>query len=233
MNNHQHSQTICADNGVLLASDAESDAVAEVSPIAAATTAGRAADEMHVIPARGSDTRSYKLIGDVHLLLLDSADRTLFGLRRNTGLMDGTYHLPAGHLEAGESVVEAVIREAKEELGVTIDPEHVEFAHVMHSPLTGGRASFFFCVRQWKGIPANREPHKCSELRWFRLDELPDAMISYCRVALKHIATGNPFSVCGWEAQPDPRYETDCQAAERLDGPAQARTRMPALTRAM
>jgi 8-oxo-dGTP diphosphatase len=199
MNSHQHSQTIFADNGVLPASDAESDAVAEVSPIAAATPADRAADEMHVILARGSDTRSYKLIGDVHLLLLDSANRTLFGRRQNTGLMDGTYHLPAGHLEAGESMVEAVIREAREELGVSIDPEHVEFVHVMHSPVTGGRASFFFRARQWKGIPTNCEPHKCSELRWFRLDDLPAATVSYCRVALKHIATDNPFSVCGWE----------------------------------
>jgi 8-oxo-dGTP diphosphatase len=108
--------------------------------------------------------------------------------------LDGTYHLPAGHLEAGESVVEAVIREAREELGVTIDPEHVEFAHVMHSPVTGGRASFFFCVRQWKGIPVNREPRKCSELRWFQLDELPEAVNSLCRAVLRDIAIGSHFS---------------------------------------
>jgi 8-oxo-dGTP diphosphatase len=149
--------------------------------------------------AHGSDTRSYKLIGDVHLLLLDSDGRALFGLRQNTGLMDGTYSLPAGHLEDGESVVQAVIREAREEIGVTIDPEDVEFAHVMHSPVTGGRASFFFCVRRWKGIPVNLEPGKCGELRWFSLDELPETLMSYCRVALEHIATGSPFSVCGWK----------------------------------
>jgi 8-oxo-dGTP diphosphatase len=151
--------------------------------------------------AHGSDTRSYKLIGDVHLLLLDADGRALFGRRHNTGLADGVYHLPAGHLEAGESVVQAVVREAREELGITIDPQHLEFAHIMHSPVTGGRASFFFCARQWTGIPANCEPDKCSELRWFPLDALPGDMISYCRVALKHIAAGNPFSVCGWEGQ--------------------------------
>src|ERR1700729_276573 len=165
--------------------------------------------------AHGSDTRTYRLIGDVHLLLLDPAGQVLLGRRQNTGLMDGTYHLPGGHLEAGESVVDAVIREAREEVGVIIDPEHLEFAHVMHSPLTGGRASFFFCARQWKGTPANREPGKCSELRWFPLDKLPKATLSYCRVALEHIAAGDPFSVCGWEAQPD-AHEADCPAAERL-----------------
>jgi ADP-ribose pyrophosphatase YjhB (NUDIX family) len=154
--------------------------------------------------AHGSDTRSYKLIGDVHLLLLDPSGRALFGLRQNTGLLDGTYHLPAGRVQAGESVVQAVIRKAKEELGVTIEPEHLEFAHVMHSPVTGGRASFFFCARQWHGMPVNREPRKCSGLRWLPLDELPDSINSYCRAALEHIAAGNPFSLCDWQAQPAP-----------------------------
>jgi 8-oxo-dGTP pyrophosphatase MutT (NUDIX family) len=169
-------------------------------------------------PARlhGSDARSYKLIGDVHLLLTDSAGRVLFGLRRNTGLMDGTYHVPAGHLEAGESVVDALIREAREELGITISPEDVEFAHVMHSNVTSGRASFFFRVRQWDGIPVNREPHKCSELRWFGLDDLPEALNSYCRAVLSDIATGSHFSLCGWEAQPGTNHEPARPAAQTL-----------------
>ena len=165
--------------------------------------------------AHGSDTRSYKLTGDVHLLLLDPAGRVLFGLRQGTGLMDGTYHLPAGHMEAAESAVQTVIREAREELGITIDPEHVEFAHVAHSAVSGGRVSFFFRVRQWKGIPVNREPHKCGGLRWFPLDELPEAMISYARTVLEHIAAGNPFSVLGWDAQPDTRPDGGIPAVKR------------------
>lgn len=46
---------------------------------------------------------------------------------------------PSGHLKAGESVVTALIREAKEEAGVIIDPHEVEFAHVMHNSSSGGR----------------------------------------------------------------------------------------------
>jgi len=155
--------------------------------------------------AHGSDTRTHKLFGDVQLLLIDPAGRALFGLRRNTGLKDGEYNLPAGHMEAGESAIQAAIREAREELGIVIAPEDVEFAHVMHSPLSGGRASFFFRIRQWKGIPANREPQKCSELHWFHLDRLPKAVVSYCRAGLEQIADGSPFSVCGWESQPQTR----------------------------
>ena len=149
----------------------------------------------------GSDTRSYQLTGDVHLILQDAAGRALFGLRQNTSIGDGAYHLPAGHVEEGESVLQSVIAEAEEELGITIDPRDVEFAHVMHSALAGGRASFIFRVRRWKGIPSNREPHKCKELRWFPLNALPANMISGFREALGHVAAGNPFSIYGWEKE--------------------------------
>lgn len=146
---------------------------------------------------QASDTR-HKLTGDVHLLLLNADGQILFGRRQNTGYEDGAYHLPSGHLEAGEPVIAALIREAKEEVGVTLAPEHVEFSHVMHNSSSGGRVAFFFTVRQWEGTPENREPEKCSELRWFPLDTLPDHLIDYCRAALTHIAAGEPFSVYGW-----------------------------------
>ncbi len=147
--------------------------------------------------AHGSDTHRHKLTGDVHLLLLDGY-KVLFGRRQNTGFEDGAYHLPSGHLEAGESVVQALIREAKEEVGISIDPENVEFSHVMHNASSGGRVAFFFTVRQWEGTPENREPDKCSELAWFSLSALPDHLIPYCRTALTHITANQPFSVYGW-----------------------------------
>lgn len=146
----------------------------------------------------GADTRRFKLIGDVHLLLVDRDGQVLFGHRQNTGFEDGAWHVPSGHLEAGESVVTALIREAKEEIGVGIAAEDVEFAHVMHNSSSGGRVAFFFMVQRWAGAPENREPEKCSELRWFPLGDLPDHLIDYCQVALAHIAVGQAFSVYGW-----------------------------------
>jgi hypothetical protein len=40
--------------------------------------------------AHGSDTRRFKLTGDVHLLLLDGSS-LLFGRRQNTGYEDGAH----------------------------------------------------------------------------------------------------------------------------------------------
>ena len=148
--------------------------------------------------SQGSATRRFKVTGDAHLLLANIDGHVLFGRRQNTGFGDGSYHLPAGHLEAGESVVQALIREAKEEIGITIAPEFIEFSHVMHNSSGDGRIAFFFTVRQWDGTPENREPEKCSELRWFPLNDLPGQLIGYCRAALGHIAAGESFSVYGW-----------------------------------
>jgi 8-oxo-dGTP diphosphatase len=148
--------------------------------------------------AHGSDTRRHKLTGDVHLLLVNRAGEVLFGQRQNTGYEDGAWHLPSGHLEAGESVVAALIREAKEEVGVVIDEHEVEFTHVMHNSSSGGRVAFFFTVHRWTGVPENLEPDKCSGLQWFPLGALPDQLIPYCRAALTWIVAEQCFSTYGW-----------------------------------
>ncbi len=138
------------------------------------------------------------MIGDVHLLLTDRQGRVLLGRRANTGYEDGAYHLPSGHLEASESMVAALVREAKEEIGLTISAEAVRFAHAMHNSSSGGRVAFFFLVQDWDGDPANMEPNKCDDLDWFYLDALPDRMIPYCREAMHHIAAERKFSLYGW-----------------------------------
>ncbi|MFI7664593.1 NUDIX domain-containing protein [Nocardia sp. NPDC049526] len=95
-------------------------------------------------------------------------------------------------------MIDALIREAKEEIGISIAPKDVHFAHIMHNSSSGGRMAFYFSVRSWKGEPENQEPDKCAELQWFSADEPPDHMIDYCRAAMAHIASGRPFSIYGW-----------------------------------
>jgi 8-oxo-dGTP pyrophosphatase MutT (NUDIX family) len=104
---------------------------------------------MNQTPAEvhGAGTRRFKLTGEVHLVLLNGDGEVLFGKRQNTGFEDGAWHVPSGHLEAGESVVRALIRETKEEVGVVIADYDVDFAHVMHNSSSGGRVAFFFTVR--------------------------------------------------------------------------------------
>ena len=141
----------------------------------------------------------HKLIGDVHLVLLNQKEQILFGRRFNTGFEDGSWHVPAGHVEAGESVQQALIREANEEVGIVVRAENAEFAHVMHNASGGGRIAFFFVVREWEGEVTNKEPEKCSGLDWFSFDSLPSQLIKYCEFGLTKIRSGEQFSVYGWQ----------------------------------
>ncbi|MEU0870593.1 MULTISPECIES: NUDIX hydrolase [Nocardia] len=153
--------------------------------------------ETTVQPSQVAKPQRHKVTGDVHLVLR-RGDEVLFGRRQNTGYEDGAWHLPSGHLEADESVVDALLREADEEIGVRIAPEDVRFGHIMHNSSSGGRMAFFFTVDTWQGEPTNLEPNKCVALEWFPIHALPDHMIAYCRTAMHHLAADEPFSVYGW-----------------------------------
>jgi 8-oxo-dGTP diphosphatase len=140
----------------------------------------------------------HRLIVDLHLILRQG-DRILLGLRSNTGFADGLYHLPAGHLEDGETVTVGAIREAREELGVDIDPADLHLAHVMHNRC--GRLSLFFEVARWSGDIVNAEPHKCKALDWFTVDRLPSNMVRYAMVALDLIRNGSTLGLYGWQSE--------------------------------
>ena len=138
----------------------------------------------------------HRLITDLHLILRDGP-RVLFGLRRNTGFADGLYHLPAGHLEADETIIAGTLREAKEELGIEIAPADLELVHTMH--LREGRLSLFFEVRDWSGEISNAEPDKCAALTWMARDALPQNLVPYARAALERIQSGQRLSTFGWD----------------------------------
>jgi len=132
----------------------------------------------------------------VHLLFFRD-DCVLLLRRFNTGWEDGKYNVPAGHVEAGESVTEATVREAHEEIGIRLKSEVVEVVHVMHRKAEEERIDFFL-VKEWTGNIANQEPHKCDDLTWYSLASLPSNVIPYVRQGLENYQNGILFSECGW-----------------------------------
>ena len=134
----------------------------------------------------------------VHLFFL-RADRVLLLRRFNTGWEDGNYSVPAGHVDAGETVTHAAIREAREEIGVRLGPQDVEVVHVMHRKSEDERIDFFLLARRWAGEIANQEPDKCDDLAWYSVASLPDNMIPYVKQALLNYQNGAPFSEFGWK----------------------------------
>ncbi|HEX7305884.1 NUDIX hydrolase [Lentzea sp.] len=138
---------------------------------------------------------------DVHVLLVRD-DEVLLSRRRDPDpRFDGLWHLPSGKLDAGESVVRAAAREAFEEIGVVVEADDLRHVHTLHANGTGvePRLGLFFEVRRWSGEPVNREPAKCSELGWFRLDALPEDLIPYPAAGLAAYRAGTRFAALGWE----------------------------------
>lgn len=93
--------------------------------------------------------------------------------RCNTGWRDGDYDLVAGHIDGGEHLTTALLREAREEIGITFEPNRAVFAHLMHYLGDKEYLNVAFEVTEWQGEPAIMEPDKCDDLQWFPLSDLP------------------------------------------------------------
>jgi len=137
-------------------------------------------------------------------LILKKENKILLLKRFNTGYMDGQYTLVSGHLDGDESFRQAMIREAKEEAGITLEPEHLEVVHVMHrnepnnSPAIRDRVDIFVSAKKWSGEPHNTEPNKCDDMAWFDIKNLPENVIPYVRQVLELTEKNIFYSEFGW-----------------------------------
>jgi 8-oxo-dGTP diphosphatase len=134
----------------------------------------------------------------VHLLFL-RGHQILVSRRLNTGYRDGEYSVPAGHLDGGETVRAAALREAHEEVGLQLREQDILFSSVMHRLEDDERVDFFVQVLAWEGEPFNSEPEKCDDLRWVDLDALPENTVPYVRRAIQNHIRGVRFDEFGWE----------------------------------
>lgn len=133
----------------------------------------------------------------VHLFFLRE-NQVLLLRRFNTGFRDGEYSVPAGHLDGGETVMQAAVREAAEETGLQLAESDISFSTVMHRIEDDERVDFFVQVHQWRGEPFNAEPEKCDDLRWVDINALPANTIPYVRQALANHLAGLRFDEYGW-----------------------------------
>lgn len=117
----------------------------------------------------------------------------LLQLRQGTDYMAGHWAAgAAGHVEQGESAVQAARREVSEEIGIgELDLSFVTTMHrTQHDLPIDERVDFFFTARTWQGVPHIVEPAKCAALEWFPLDALPRPMVPHEAHLLGLLASG-------------------------------------------
>src|SRR4051812_7499092 len=56
------------------------------------------------------------------VMIMNSSGEILLGKRKNA-FDAGTYGMPGGHIEVGETIFDAAVRELREEIGVNIQPK--------------------------------------------------------------------------------------------------------------
>ena len=117
----------------------------------------------------------------------------LLQLRQNTGYMDNMYDFAcSGHVDEGESFTKALVREAKEEIGISVNETDLEFLAVNHH-YQADHVQLFFSTKDYKGEPTICEPDECGGLMWAEMDNLPSNIIPYVANVLKDIEYGIQF----------------------------------------
>lgn len=119
----------------------------------------------------------FKTAVTVGAMLINENNEILLQKRCNTGYMDGKYAIVAGHLEKNESLISGVIREVKEEVNLDLVEKNITLVCLIRRGDNDDYINSYFKCNEFSGTLKNMEIEKCSELKWFNIDNLPENII--------------------------------------------------------
>lgn len=128
----------------------------------------------------------------VHIILIND-NKILLQKRKGSKLWPGYYALPAGHIDEGETQYDALVREAKEELEIEINPNDIINNYVVlrrnffeiDGKTLEPYIDYYFEIKKYNGVPKIIEEDKCDELLWADVNNLPEPFINYEGVFLE------------------------------------------------
>lgn len=98
-------------------------------------------------------------------------------VRRARPPVHGVYTLPGGAVESGETLIEAVVREVREETALTVEPATLAGYREMITREPGGRTERHFVILCFAArlISGRATPNEeIDEIRWCHPDELDE-----------------------------------------------------------
>ena len=104
--------------------------------------------------------------------LIDTDNRVLIAQRPEGKTLAGLWEFPGGKVDAGERPEAALIRELKEELGITIEePCLAPLTFASHTYEVFHLLMPLYVCRKWEGVVTAREGQ---QLAWVRANKLRD-----------------------------------------------------------
>jgi 8-oxo-dGTP diphosphatase len=98
--------------------------------------------------------------------------------------------LPGGNAEAGESLLETLRREVREELGLSIEVEHLTGVYYQPDHRAGEFIHFVFMAHIQADPPVRADSSEIAEWSFFARDELPESMSPSTRRRLEDALEG-------------------------------------------
>ena len=123
----------------------------------------------------------------VRAIVLDNNERLL--LVKHT-YVNG-WHLPGGGVERSETLIEAVIKEVREEASIQVSGRPVLF-HVYRNPHASrfDHVALFIC-KEWKKGTTWQPDQEIAEIGFFNLDNLPSDTTPATRRRISEVFNGN------------------------------------------
>ncbi len=104
--------------------------------------------------------------------LIDPTGRVLITQRPQHKELGGLWEFPGGKVEPGEAPEDALVRELKEELDLTVEPDALDpFAFASHAYPDFHLLMPLYLISRWKGEPVLHES-AAQAMQWARASEL-------------------------------------------------------------
>ncbi|MEM1119201.1 MAG: NUDIX domain-containing protein [Bacteroidota bacterium] len=126
-------------------------------------------------------------------LILRQTDKVL--LLAQTSENGGKFTLPGGTVENTEFAKTTLMRECKEEIGITLSPNKLQLIHVLHKRKgKENRITLYFSAREYEGQLVALETEKFRGITWCLPSRLPQKTSATVKHVLQQIELGRLYS---------------------------------------
>ena len=116
-----------------------------------------------------------KRVEVVAAIIVDAKQRILMAQRADRQHQGGKWEFPGGKIEAGETHLQALSRELKEEVGLQIEEQACELFKAVHHDYSDKQVSlYFYIVKGFTGVASGLEDQP---IMWVDSQTLPQLTI--------------------------------------------------------